>query len=148
MEACASEALACEQCIFYCYIIANTAGRTYNGYTNNLKRRLRQHNGEIKGGAKATSGKGPWKFIAIMTSHEWTAVRAMQNEWSIKYPTRRRPRPREFQGPLGRIMSFKNVCEFIPEDVNLFVATPYFNAASGLGLPDTIHLTELLDLPK
>ena len=42
---------------FYCYIIANNdcnsksssnRQRTYNGYTVNLKRRLRQHNGEIK----------------------------------------------------------------------------------------------------
>ena len=35
--------------MFYCYIIANANDRTYNGYTNNLTRRLRQHNGDIKG---------------------------------------------------------------------------------------------------
>lgn len=33
--------------------------RTYIGITTNLTRRLRQHNGEIKGGAKATAPYAP-----------------------------------------------------------------------------------------
>ena len=33
-----------------CYILYNQNGLTYNGYTVNFKRRIRQHNGEIKGG--------------------------------------------------------------------------------------------------
>jgi len=37
--------------------------RTYIGYTNNICRRLRQHNGEIKGGAKHTIRARPWKLI-------------------------------------------------------------------------------------
>ena len=46
---------------WYCYLLRNTSEQfkmcTYNGSTNDLKRRLRQHNEEIKGGAKATHGK-------------------------------------------------------------------------------------------
>ena len=40
--------------MYVCYIIFNNKC-SYVGITNNIKRRLRQHNGEIKGGAKYTS---------------------------------------------------------------------------------------------
>jgi predicted GIY-YIG superfamily endonuclease len=98
--------------MYYCYIINNVNDRTYNGYTVNLDRRIRQHNGVIKGGAKATSGRGPWEFCLILTSDCWDCISiAMQHEWSIKYPTRRRPRPKEYNGVMGRLKSFTQIFE-------------------------------------
>jgi|TARA_Y100000389_G_scaffold711_2_gene763 predicted GIY-YIG superfamily endonuclease len=95
-------------CKYYCYIIANAEDRTYNGYTTNLNRRLRQHNGEICGGARATHNRGPWRYVAILTSPGWTTTScAMKHEWSIKYPTRKRPRPKEFNGVMGRLRSLQ-----------------------------------------
>ena len=50
------------------YLLINTSNinnYTYLGITNNSIRRLRQHNGEIKGGAKYThsfKGDGIWKY--------------------------------------------------------------------------------------
>ena len=48
------------------YLLYNTCNnKTYLGITNNSRRRLRQHNGEIKGGARYTrafKGKGCWKY--------------------------------------------------------------------------------------
>jgi len=48
------------------YLLKNTYNKyTYLGVTNNSKRRIRQHNGEIKGGAKYTKmhkGKGEWIY--------------------------------------------------------------------------------------
>ena len=47
-----------------CYIIENK-GYTYVGVSNNAKKRLRAHNGEIKGGAKYThafKGDGEWVY--------------------------------------------------------------------------------------
>ena len=123
---------------FCCYIIAN-GNRTYNGYTNNLTRRLRQHNGEIKGGARATTRvAGGWEYIAVLYSYEWTAQRAMLHEWTIKYPTRRRPRPSMYQGPVGRIRSLSIVLPQIPENTTLCIASNY---REYLGtLPDNVRI--------
>ena len=50
------------------YLLVNTSNNnnyTYLGITNNSIRRLRQHNGEIKGGAKYTcafKGDGQWIY--------------------------------------------------------------------------------------
>lgn len=52
--------------MYRCYLIFR-ANCTYVGITNNLKRRLRQHNGEIKGGAKYTTSRGPgWKIFCTI----------------------------------------------------------------------------------
>ena len=117
---------------FYCYIIAS-GNRTYNGYTNNLTRRLRQHNREIKGGARATGIRDfhtdePWHYIAILTCDSWTAQRAMQVEWNIKYPTRHKPREKCFQGPTGRINSFIEVFKFVQDsNMTLYIHNNYID---------------------
>jgi predicted GIY-YIG superfamily endonuclease len=134
---------------FYCYIIAHSNGRsTYNGYTNNLHRRLRQHNGEIKGGARATARVkttqgGEWSYIATLTSPEWTAQRAMMHEWTIKLPTRRRPRPAKFQGPRGRIESLTIVLPQIPEPVTLCIHPDYIHLLSPSDIPQNVSITTL-----
>ncbi|XP_022152567.1 structure-specific endonuclease subunit SLX1 [Momordica charantia] len=44
----------------YLIISSNSPFKTYVGVTLNFSRRLKQHNGEIKGGAKATRAGRPW----------------------------------------------------------------------------------------
>ena len=97
---------------WYCYILRSTnplyPNQTYNGSTNNIKRRLRQHNGEITGGAKATKGKGPWEIYAVLTgflSHS----EALSCEWRIKHPTNQKRRPSKYNGICGRIESLNLV---------------------------------------
>ena len=67
-----------------CYIIMNK-GYTYCGMSNDVHRRLRMHNGEICGGAKYTTGKGPgWEHVCIIHGFP-TKINAMQCEWAIKH---------------------------------------------------------------
>lgn len=59
--------------------------RTYCGYTNDIRKRLFQHNGLKPGGAKATRGKGPWEYIAVVYCGSWTRGNAMSMEWHVKH---------------------------------------------------------------
>lgn len=73
--------------VWHCYMLQSTDGRrTYVGATVNPARRLRQHNGELVGGAKATKGR-KWvrRFLIGGFVNERTAL---QFEWYWKYHTR------------------------------------------------------------
>ena len=93
---------------YFCYILGNENNSTYNGCTNNLKRRIRQHNGEIVGGAKATRNKGPWNYICIIEGFT-DKIDALKCEWKIKHPTGKRRRPICYSGIKGRIKSLNLV---------------------------------------
>lgn len=100
--------------MWFCYILRNTNPKypnlTYNGSTNNPIRRLRQHNEEIVGGAKATHGKEKsWEIYAMLSGFE-NHVNALSCEWRIKHPSGK-PGDREpkFRGVNGRISSLNQV---------------------------------------
>jgi len=66
------------------YLLVSNTGLTYVGATVDLDHRLRQHNGEIKGGAKATSVcPGGWTRVAHVEGFA-DAAAALQFEWSWK----------------------------------------------------------------
>ena len=96
----------------YCYVLYNDSNnKTYNGFTTDLYRRIRQHNSEIKGGAKYTTSQSKhgivWKYLMIIECAQFTLSNALSLEWHIKYPTKKRtwPRPKEYLGAHGRIRS-------------------------------------------
>ena len=67
-----------------CYmLISNDNKRTYIGSTVNIKRRLRQHNGEIVGGAKATRTGRPWSLICYISGFDKT--HSLCCEWRLKH---------------------------------------------------------------
>lgn len=72
---------------FACYCLASETGRTYVGFTVNLDRRLRQHNCELTGGAKATKGQ-TWKRVLSVTGFP-SQQAALQFEWKWKWLTRK-----------------------------------------------------------
>ena len=66
------------------YLIRN-GEYTYVGITNDLKKRIRQHNGEIKGGAKYTKDRGTgWKYAIIVSG--LTKSSAYSFEYKVKHP--------------------------------------------------------------
>ena len=48
--------------MFIVYVLQNSAGKLYKGYTNDLKKRLEQHNSN-DGFSSYTKGRGPWKLV-------------------------------------------------------------------------------------
>lgn len=44
---------------WFVYMVQTAKGQLYTGISTDPQRRLRQHNGELSGGAKALRGKGP-----------------------------------------------------------------------------------------
>ena len=87
------------------YIIANRH-KTYAGVSPDPIRRLRQHNGEITGGAKYTTSAGPgWYHVCIIEGFP-ESRNALQFEWAVKHE-----RPRGQGGLEARIKKLYRVLE-------------------------------------
>lgn len=82
------------------YILREIGGnRSYVGYTVNLDRRIRQHNSELVGGAKATKGR-KWEFMGYIKGFPDNII-ALQCEWKLKRMSSK--------GVLGRLDALKNI---------------------------------------
>ncbi len=94
---------------WYCYILRSTVcNSTYNGMTNDPTKRLRQHNGEIKGGAKMTSKYRPWEMYVLVTGFP-NKCNTLSCEWRIKHPDNKRRRGKKYCGHKGRILGLAEV---------------------------------------
>lgn len=77
--------------MWYVYLLLNNAAtRTYVGATVDPDRRLRQHNGELVGGARATRGDS-WTRVCLVSGFPDERA-ALQFEWMWKHYTRRGPK--------------------------------------------------------
>jgi len=70
----------------YLLISVDIPGLTYVGATVDVAKRLRQHNGEIKGGAKYTKGR-KWRRVCFMSNFPDQRA-ALQFEWKWKQLTK------------------------------------------------------------
>jgi len=85
------------------YIIQNNRN-TYVGVSPDPIRRLRQHNGEICGGAKYTKSKGPgWEHVCLIEGFR-TKIESMQLEWAIKHE-----KPKDLGGIKNRLIKMIKV---------------------------------------
>jgi len=79
---------------YFVYILQSTHNATYVGATVDLDHRLRQHNGVIKGGARATTIRVKngevWERVChIKGFPDWKT--ALQFEWRLKQLSRKLP---------------------------------------------------------
>jgi len=71
--------------ITFLYVLTSLKNQKYSyvGVTNNIARQIRQHNGEIVGGARYTSQHAPWRVFAMFqlnNRHD-----ALSLEWKVKH---------------------------------------------------------------
>lgn len=72
---------------WFVYILeSETTALTYTGATTNFPRRLRQHNGELIGGARSTFRGRPWKLFHL--EGPMGKFEALQREYAIKRMSR------------------------------------------------------------
>lgn len=75
--------------IFACYLLRSLRPRcraTYIGFTTDPRRRIRQHNGQIKKGARRTKKKQPWEMVLCVYGFP-SKVSALKFEWAWQHPT-------------------------------------------------------------
>jgi predicted GIY-YIG superfamily endonuclease len=80
----ASHSKASHTDVVYCL---NNGQHSYIGVTNDMKRRLRQHNGELRGGARYTTAMKkvagvPWNIAFLVTGFP-TRSDALKLEWRL-----------------------------------------------------------------
>lgn len=68
---------------YHLYILKCSDGTLYTGITNDLERRLLQHNGKMWGGAKYTRSKRPVELLYIEKYS--TRKEAAKREYEIKH---------------------------------------------------------------
>ena len=138
--------------MWYCYILRNKLeqfkNNTYNGSTNNPMRRLRQHNEEIKGGARATHGKGgAWEICAMLSGFP-DHVNALSCEWRMKCPSGRPgKRERKYQGVKGRVSSLNEILPLEKWTSKCVVNNPDFTMKLHI-LSDVVEYLDMSKVPE
>lgn len=86
---------------FVCYALAHRSlRRTYTGQTNNFARRLRQHNGELRGGARyttRTAGRVPAGQRAWFPLFQVAGFRTLRSVLQFELAMKKRKVPLRFR---------------------------------------------------
>ncbi len=85
-----------KKCAVYILESSVNSGQSYVGFTVNMARRIRQHNGDLKsGGARSTTKYRPWHVAAILSADpSWFDKRAaLQLEYAVQKCGRWKSKP-------------------------------------------------------
>ena len=100
---------------YICYMIHHHFQNTYVGITNDFTHRLKQHNGIIKGGAKATKKFEDWVLGYYISGFD-TKNSVLSFEWHMHHPNGKRKKDstsKNYYGVCGRIRA---LCEVLVHD--------------------------------
>lgn len=85
-----------------CYCLVSASDRTYVGATVDLPHRLRQHNGELAGGARSTHREaGSWRVLHHVVGFS-DKSKALSFEWHWKHRNRQLYRDARTSRPVDR----------------------------------------------
>ena len=77
--------------MWYCYLLySESIDRTYIGITNNLEKRLKQHNQIISGGAKSTKITKDWKYYLTTEIPDKSTALSFEYYWKQTYGLEKR----------------------------------------------------------
>ena len=140
--------------MFYVYILVNNSikykNHSYIGFTTNPKRRLRQHNKEIKGGAKATTNKdSDWEFAVLLTGFK-DKINALSCEWKLKHPNKNYYKIEGKIKILNEILllnKWTNKCIIENKDCNyiIYIKDIYYNLLNFEKIPQNIIVNNVND---
>ncbi|RDA95890.1 hypothetical protein CP533_5222 [Ophiocordyceps camponoti-saundersi (nom. inval.)] len=73
--------------LYVVYVLRSSVRKAslYVGSTPNPQRRLKQHNGDSKGGARRTSNLRPWEMVALVSGFP-SMISALKFEWALNNP--------------------------------------------------------------
>nr|XP_001393894.2 structure-specific endonuclease subunit slx1 [Aspergillus niger CBS 513.88] len=120
---------------YCCYLLRSTKQRTslYIGSTPHPARRLAQHNGESKGGARKTAkdDKRPWEMVLLVEGFT-SRVGALQFEWAWQNPRMSSQHPAnrhhtEAGKAKHRGRGSRRSLKAHLEDLHLFLRSTYFS---------------------
>lgn len=117
---------------WYCYMLYSSEGQTYIGATIDPNRRLRQHNCELAGGARATR-------MRVIQGQEWrracyvkgfpNKTAALQFEWRWKRLSNRKDSEYRFLSPVEK--RIQALYELIALEKPTSSAIPYSEYPNG-----------------
>ena len=122
--------------MFFCYILSSLHKRylntTYIGFTDDPLHRIRQHNGEIKGGAKFTKRRRPWKIILVVSNFP-NKIAALKFEWAWQNPFCSNFIKEDLENKLivpkmtkRKLMNYYNSIQFKVEVLNFLINSKVF----------------------
>lgn len=127
---------------FVVYLIEN-GSKTYVGMSNDPNRRLRQHNSEIKGGARYTTSTGPgWKHVCIVSGFD-SKTQALQFEWAVKHQP-----PRNAHGTANRVkkmvevLNKKQFTSNAPPSCTMNLVVNWFESSNQLAIQQLKELND------
>ncbi len=120
----------------------------YIGYSVDIYHRLRQHNGEIVGGAKKTRYKRPWQIICHISGFG-DKVSALQFEWKWQHPTgkRRKGRKKYYSSNTHHYKGVRRGIFNLYQTLNMKQWTPNARPATNYNLTVHWHILPALDVP-